>query len=78
VIPGLSAVVVATITSSIRDTDSEVFLDENDGMKHPCAVNLHNLSTVRKERLRRRVAILSKAKMDQICAALAFASGCDS
>ncbi len=38
----LSTVTVAPITSTIRDMPSEVVLTEEDGMKGPCAVNLHN------------------------------------
>src|SRR5207249_7794042 len=38
----LSTVTVAPITSTIRGVPSEVVLNEEDGMKAPCAVNLHN------------------------------------
>jgi len=34
---------------------SEVVLDEEDGMKSPCAVNLHNAVTVSQQRLGKRV-----------------------
>jgi len=73
----LSTVTVAPITSTIRGVPSEVVLDESDGMKAPCAVNVHNAVTVSKERMGRRVAQLSMGKMGQICAALRFALGCD-
>ena len=42
----LSTVSVAPITSTIRGVPSEVVLGEDDGMKAPCAVNLHNMITV--------------------------------
>jgi len=42
----LSTVTVAPITSAIRGVPSEVVLDEEDGMKAACAVNLHNAVTV--------------------------------
>ena len=73
----LSTITVAPITSAIRGVPSEVILDERDGMKAPCAVNLHNAVTVSKERMGRRVAQLSAGKMGQICGALQFALGCD-
>jgi hypothetical protein len=38
----LSTVTVAPVTSTIRGVPSEVVLNEEDGMKSPCAVNLHN------------------------------------
>src|SRR5215467_13091972 len=73
----LSTVTVAPITSSIRGVPSEVVLTEDDGMKAPCAVNLHNAVTVSQDRLGRRVAQLSSLRMGEICAALRFSLGCD-
>ena len=72
----LSTVTVAPVTSSIRGVPSEIVLTEADGMKGPCAVNLHNLTTVPKTRLGRRVAMLSSERMQEICAAVGFALGC--
>ena len=73
----LSTVTVAPITIAIRGVPSEVFLTEDDGMKTRCAVNLHNVVTVSQNRLGRRVAQLSSAKMAVICASLRFSLGCD-
>jgi mRNA-degrading endonuclease toxin of MazEF toxin-antitoxin module len=50
---------------------------EEDGMKSPCAVNLHNAVTVSQQRLGKRVAQLSSARMNEVCAALRFSLGCD-
>ena len=47
----LSTVTVAPVTSTIRGVPSEVILNEEDGMKSPCAVNLHNAVTVSQQRL---------------------------
>jgi mRNA interferase MazF len=47
----LSTVTVAPVTSTIRGVPSEVVLNEEDGMKSPCAVNLHNAVTVSQQRL---------------------------
>src|SRR5271157_844574 len=74
----LSTVTVAPITSTIRGVPSEVVLNEDDGMKKSCAVNLHNAITVSQDRLGKRVARLSSLRMNEICAALRFAVGCDS
>lgn len=52
----LSTVTVAPVTSTIRGVPSEVVQDEEDGMKSPCAVNLHNAVTVSQKRMRKRVA----------------------
>jgi mRNA interferase MazF len=73
----LSTVTVAPITSTIRGVPSEVILDEADGMKKPCAVNLHNMVTVSQQRLGRRVARLSNVRLGEICAAARFSIGCD-
>jgi mRNA interferase MazF len=72
----LSGVTVAPITSTIRSVPSEVVLTEEDGMKNPCAVNLHNVVTVSKEHLGRRVAKLSPQRLAAVCSALGFALGC--
>jgi mRNA interferase MazF len=74
----LSTVTVAPITSAVRGVPSEVLLNEEDGMKAACVVNLHNAVTVSQARLGKRVAQLSAARMKEICAALRFSLGCDS
>jgi mRNA interferase MazF len=73
----LATVTVAPITSTIRGVPSEVLLNEEDGMKAPCAINVHNPVTVIQERLGKRVAQLSSVRMHEICAALRFSLGCD-
>jgi mRNA-degrading endonuclease toxin of MazEF toxin-antitoxin module len=45
-------------------------------MKGPCAVNLHNVVTVSKAHLGRRVGARSAERVEEICAALGFALGC--
>lgn len=74
----LSTVTIAPITSTIRGVPSEVLLDQEDGMKDRCAVNLHNTVTVSQQHLGKRVARLSQLRMAQVCAALRFSLGCDS
>lgn len=73
----LATVTVAPVTSTVRGVPSEVALDEADGMKAPCAANLHNVITVSQQRLGRRVGRLSNVRMGEICAALRFSIGCD-
>jgi mRNA-degrading endonuclease toxin of MazEF toxin-antitoxin module len=69
--------VAAPVTSTIRGVPSQGVLNEEDGMKSPCAVNLHNAVTVSQQRLGKRVAQLSSARMNEVCAALRFSLGCD-
>lgn len=73
----LSRVTVAPITSTIRGVPSEVRLGVEDGLRGPCVVNLHNLVTVDQKALGRRVAWLSAPRLREVCAAIAFALGCD-
>jgi mRNA interferase MazF len=76
-IPYLATVTVAPITSSIRGVPSEVVLNEEDGMKSLCAVNLYNATTVAQARLGKRVAQLRSSRMREVCSALHFSLGCD-
>lgn len=71
----LSRVTVAPVTSTIRGVPSEVALGPDDGMKQPCAVNLHNVVTVGQQGLGRRLTQLGAARMQEVCEALAFALG---
>lgn len=73
----LATVTVAPISTTVRGAPSQVLLDIDDGMKARCAVNLHNTTTVRQERLGRRVAGLSAGRMEEICIALRFSLGCE-
>ena len=72
----LARITVAPITSTVRGVPSEVALSPDHGMKSVCAINLHNLVTVDKRRLGRRIARLDESKMREVCAALGFALGC--
>ena len=72
----LSRITVAPITSAIRGVPSEVVLGPDDGLKQPCAINLHNVVTVSKGGVGRRVAQLGDGRMNEVCRALGFALGC--
>ena len=73
----LGWVTVVPITSTVRGVRSEAPLGVEDGMKGPCVVNAHNLLTVRKDQVGRRVGRLSETRMGSVCGAIAFALGCD-
>lgn len=68
---------MAPITSSVRNSPSQVILDVDDGMKGPCAVTLHNVTTISQARLGTRIASLSSEQMERICRALRYAIDCD-
>jgi mRNA interferase MazF len=76
IVDHLARVTVAPVTSTLRGIASEVALGTEDGFKHPCAINLHNIVTVPRQGLGRRVAQLGERRLDEVCAAIAFALGC--
>lgn len=45
-IPGLSSVVVVTLTRSIRGLPTEVGFDEDDGLSAPCVASFDNVETL--------------------------------
>lgn len=78
VIPLLSTVMVAPITSAIRGAPSEVIVGVDEGLKQTSAVNLDHVQTVDKSRLRTFLGTLDRANMVRVCRALAIATGCAS
>jgi mRNA interferase MazF len=72
----LGSLTVAPVTSSIRSVPSEVMLTTADGMKNACVVNLHNIITVSKADLGKRVATLGPERLNEICTAINFCLGC--
>ena len=73
----LRTVIVAPITSTIRELPTEVVVGIDEGLRHESAINLDNIQSVKKQFLRRFTATLSDEKMRQVCHALAVATGCD-
>ncbi len=69
----LGEITVAPVTSTIRAIPTEVILDENDGMKNVCAVNLDHIQTVSKARIGAFIAKLSPLKMLRVNNAITFA-----
>lgn len=76
-IPFLNEVTIAPITTAIRDNDSSVWLDEHDGMREACAVNLDHIQTVAKDKLGVAIVHLSDEKMMEVLDAIKFALGFD-
>jgi mRNA interferase MazF len=76
VLPLLRTAMVAPITSTIRGLPSEVFVGVEEGLKHDSAVNLDHVQTVEQRLLHRYVGSVHEATMQEICRALALATGC--
>jgi len=74
----LNEVTVAPITSNIRDIPSEIILDADDGMPHPCAANFDHIQTVSKAKLGDLVTTLSPERMAEASKALSFALALES
>ncbi len=70
-------VIVAQVTTTIRDLPVEVPLGPEDGVPKPCVVNCDVLTTVPKHILKGCLCLLSPAKRSTVHAALRFALGLD-
>lgn len=73
----LTYVTIAPITSTIRDIPTEVILDEHDGMKRRCAVNLDHVITVPRARLGRLIANVPAHRLAEIAESIRFALDLD-
>jgi mRNA interferase MazF len=67
------AVTVAPVTRTIRDIPVEVALEESDGLPSRCVANLDDIATIPKTLIKRRIAVLSVEKMQEVEAAIRFA-----
>lgn len=74
----LTDVTVAPITTTIRDNETSVWLDESDGLREPCAINLDHIQTVPKRKLGKPFARLTSERMDEVQDAVKFAFGFNS
>ncbi len=76
-IPELNAVTIAPLTTTMRDRETQVILDEQDGMPETCAVNLTNIQTIPKDKVGGYITHLSDEKMLEVFEAIRFAFGFD-
>lgn len=75
-IPVMRKVTVAFLTRTIRDIPTEVRLGEADGMPSECVVSLDNVRQISQVLLGEQIASLAGKRMDEVCRALAIATGC--
>lgn len=77
-IPRLRRTLIAPCTTTVRGLASEVVLEPGeDPIGRRCAVNLDSVESVGVGVLVERIGLLADARMREICAALAVATGCD-
>lgn len=72
----LHSVIVAPVTSTVRNIPSEVPLSKDEGLLHESVANFDNLQLVLRAKLLRRIGALSSAKQAEACRALRFAVAC--
>lgn len=72
----LSEVLVAVVTRTTRHIPTQVEIDQRDGMREPCAVNLDDLLMMPLRQLTERQCELSPERMAEVCAALDAATEC--
>ena len=73
----IGSVVVAALTRTVRGLVSELELTPAaDGVPTPCVVNFDNIHTLERGALRRRVTMLTPARMAQACRVLNDSLGC--
>jgi len=69
----LTEVMVAPVTSTIRDIPSEVFLSKHDGVRKDCVINFDHIQTVSKSRIGALITTLSDDRLSEVRGAICFA-----
>jgi mRNA interferase MazF len=72
----LNAVLAVPATRTPRQIPTEVALDSTDGMPDECALSLDNIRRMPKTLFTTRITRLSTERMNEVCRALAVATGC--
>ena len=71
----LNDLTVASITSTIRNLDSEVRLSIADGMPRDCVINCDPIQTLPRHKIGDRITALSAIKLHEVERAVLFALG---
>jgi mRNA interferase MazF len=72
----LDRVLGVPATRRIRGIPTEVKLDVEDGMPQPCVLSLDNTRVLPKAYFVDRICALGPERMDAVCRALSYATGC--
>lgn len=75
-VDSLNRVLVAGLTTTVRDVASEVLVGPDDGVVKPSTVNLLDVRVVPRALLVERMTTLSEERMHAVCAALDFVTAC--
>lgn len=68
---------VIPCTRTVRNVVTEVVLGKDDGMPQACVANAASATIARQVQFTRRICRLPAAKVDDLCAALAWFTGCN-
>ena len=71
----LTWVMVAPLTSTVRDIPTAVPLDPDDGVPQPCVVLLDAIQAIRREWLDERITALDQETLQAVDRAIRFALG---
>lgn len=72
----LHSLLVAPVTTTVREIPTEVGLTPDDGLPKRCAANFDNLFTLHRSRFKEHITRLSKERLLDVCRAYRFAAGC--
>ena len=72
----LNSVLVAPVTSAIRDIPTCIPVGPRDGLHRPSVASFDNLAAVHKSLLKRKLGALPAGGRRQICEALRAAAAC--
>lgn len=70
-----SLVIIAPVTTRIRNIPAEVPLGTGEGVPQECVINLDTITTIPKDCLRSRLTALSPKKLKEVEVAIRFALG---
>jgi mRNA interferase MazF len=69
----LNKLIVAEVTSTVRDIPQELRVGENEGLREPSAVNFDNIHVVAKKLLGDRLGVLEPSRAREVKRALGYA-----
>lgn len=72
----LTSLLVAPVTTTVRNIPTEVALDRDDGLPRECAANFDNVFTLGRSRFTSRICRLAEDRLAEVCLAHRFATGC--
>jgi len=76
VMPRLTTILVAPVTTRVRGIPTEVPLGRPHGLPRDCVANFDNITPLTKRKLARRVGRLAREELIHVCVAIRFAVSC--